>query len=106
MHVLIPHELHDYIVTRIARQVFAHSERRTDAARADNGHMTGKELDPQRARAARDVVRQHPAMVGLLVGAPAIAAVALVWWLLGPGTAIVLLIAAVLVGGWSILRKR
>ena len=24
--------------------------------------MPGKEIDPQRARAARDVVRQHPAM--------------------------------------------
>jgi hypothetical protein len=68
--------------------------------------MTGKELDPQRARAARDVVRQHPAMVALVVGTPAIAAVALVWWLLGPGVAIVALIVAVLVGGWSILRKR
>jgi hypothetical protein len=68
--------------------------------------MTGKELDPQRGRAVRDVVRQHPAMVGLLVVAPAIAAVALVWWLLGPGTAIVMLIAATVAGGWSILRKR
>jgi hypothetical protein len=68
--------------------------------------MTGKELDPQRARAARDVVRQHPAMVALVVGVPSIAVVALVWWLLGPGIAIVALIVAVLAGGWSILRKR
>lgn len=70
------------------------------------GGMAGKELDPDRARAARDVVRQHPAMVALLVGAPTIAVVAVVWWLLGPGVAIVLLIAAVLAGGWSIVRKR
>ncbi|TDO09165.1 hypothetical protein EV580_5199 [Mycobacterium sp. BK086] len=70
------------------------------------GRMAGKELDPDRARAARDVARQHPAMLALLVGAPTVAAVALVWWLLGPGAAIVLLIVAVLAGGWSVVRKR
>ncbi|MCX2930834.1 hypothetical protein ORI20_11130 [Mycobacterium sp. CVI_P3] len=68
--------------------------------------MAGNELDPQRARAARDVVRQHPAMVALLLGAPALVAVAVVWWLAGPGLAIVMLIAAVLGGGWWMLRKR
>jgi hypothetical protein len=68
--------------------------------------MTGKELDPQRARAARDVARQHPAMVALVLGAPTIAVTALVWWLFGPGIAIVALIVAVLGGGWLILRQR
>jgi len=67
--------------------------------------MAGKELDPQRARAARDVVRQHPAMV-LLVASPAIVAAGLVWWLAGAGWAIVLLIAAAVIGGMAVLRKR
>jgi hypothetical protein len=68
--------------------------------------MTGKELDPDRARAARDVARMHPAMVALVLGVPTAAAVALVWWLLGPGTAVLMVLAAVLFGGWSMLRKR
>ncbi|SBS75142.1 conserved hypothetical protein [uncultured Mycobacterium sp.] len=34
------------------------------------------------------------------------AAVALVWWLLGPGTAVLLLLAAVLFSGWSMVRTR
>jgi hypothetical protein len=51
--------------------------------------MAGKELDPQRARAARDVVRQHPTMV-LFVASPVIVAAGLVWWLAGAGWAIVL----------------
>lgn len=68
--------------------------------------MTGDELDPDRARAARDVVRMHPAMVALVLGVPTVAAVALVWWLRGPGTAVLMILAAVLFGGWSMLRKR
>ncbi len=67
--------------------------------------MAGKELDPQRARAARDVVRQHPAMV-LFLASPVIVATGLVWWLVGPGWAIVLLIAATVMGGMAVLRKR
>jgi len=67
--------------------------------------MAGKELDPQRARAARDVVRQHPLMA-LLVASPAIAVAALVWWLAGAGWAIVLLIAAAAIGWLAVLRKR
>ena len=64
-----------------------------------------KELDPQRARAARDVVRQHPAM-SLAVVSPVLVATGLVWWLVSPGWAIVLLIAAAVVGGSKVLRKR
>ena len=70
------------------------------------GGMTGDELDRDRARAARDVARMHPAMVALVLGVPTVAAVALVWWLLGPGTAVLMLLAAVVFGGWSIVRKR
>lgn len=68
--------------------------------------MTGKELDPDRARAARDVARMHPTMVALVLGVPTAAAVALVWWLVGPGTAVLMVLAAVLFGGWTMLRKR
>lgn len=67
--------------------------------------MAGKEIDPQRARAARDVVRQHPAMV-LVAVSPVLIAAALVWWLVSPGWAMVLLVAALVAGGWSVLRKR
>lgn len=66
--------------------------------------MPGKELDPMRARAARDVIRQHPAMA-LLVASPAIIAAGLVWWLVGAGWAIILLIAAAVAGGMAVLRK-
>ena len=68
--------------------------------------MAGDELDPDRARAARDVARMHPAMVALVLGVPTVAAVALVWWLLGPGTAVLMVLAAVVFGGWSMVRKR
>ncbi|NTY60017.1 PEP-CTERM sorting domain-containing protein [Mycolicibacterium sphagni] len=68
--------------------------------------MTGDELDPDRVRAARDVARMHPALVAVVLGVPTVAAVGLVWWLLGPGTAVLMLLAAVLFGGWSMVRKR
>lgn len=64
----------------------------------------GKELDPQRARAARDVVRQHPAM-SLVVVSPVLIAAGLVWWLVSPGVAIILLIAAGVIGGVKLLGK-
>jgi len=67
--------------------------------------MAGKELDPQRARAARDVVRQHPVM-SLVAVSPALIAVGLVWWFVSPTLAVVLLIAAVVAGGMVVLRKR
>ena len=66
--------------------------------------MAGKELDPDRARAARDVVRQHPAMV-LFAVSPVLIAAGLVWWLVGPGWAMVLLVAALFAGGMAVLRK-
>ena len=71
----------------------------------DNGPMAGKEIDPQRAQAARDVVRQHPGMV-LAAVSPVLIAAGLVWWLVSPGWAIVLLVAALVAGGWSVVRKR
>lgn len=67
--------------------------------------MAGKELDPQRARAARDVVRQHPSMV-LFAVSPVLIAAGLTWWLAGPGWAILMLIGVAVVGGMAVLRKR
>lgn len=67
--------------------------------------MAGKELDPQRAKAARDVMRQHPGMV-LFALSPVLIATGLVWWLVSPGWAIVLLVAALVAGGMAVLRKR
>ena len=64
-----------------------------------------KELDAQRARAARDVVRQHPAM-SLVVVSPALIAAGLVWWLASPGWALILLLAAGVIGGMKVLGKR
>jgi hypothetical protein len=71
----------------------------------DNGPMAGKEIDPQRAKAARDVMRQHPTMV-LFAASPVLLAAGVVWWLAGPGWAIVLLVAALVAGGMAVLRKR
>jgi hypothetical protein len=67
--------------------------------------MAGKELDPQRARAARDVVRQHPAM-SLIALSPMFIGTGLVWWLAGPWWAILSLIVATVVGGRAVLSKR
>ena len=67
--------------------------------------MAGKELDPDRARAARDVVRQHPAMA-LFAVSPVLIAAGLVWWLVSPGWAMVLLVAALVAGGVAVLRQR
>lgn len=67
--------------------------------------MAGNELDPQRARAARDIVRQHPAMA-LFAVSPVLVAAGVVWWLAGAGWAIVLLVIALVAGGMAVLRKR
>ena len=67
--------------------------------------MAGNELDPQRARAARDVVRQHPAMV-LMAVSPVLIGAGLVWWLVNTFLAILLLIGATVIGGRAVLRKR
>jgi hypothetical protein len=63
-----------------------------------------KEIDRARAQGALAVLKQHPGMV-LFVASPAIIAVALVWWLVSP-TLAVLLLLGLLVGGWAFLQKR
>lgn len=42
----------------------------------------------------------------LFLASPAIIAVAVVWWLAGPGWAGLLVVALVLAGGVAVLRKR
>lgn len=68
--------------------------------------MAAKDLDPQRARAARDVVRQHPGMA-LFVASPVLIAAGIAWWATGSlFWGVLLLIAAVGIGGWALVRKR
>jgi len=67
--------------------------------------LAGNGLDPQRARAARDVVRQHPAMT-LAAVSPALIAAGLLWWLVGPVWAVLVLLGAVVIGGRAITRRR
>jgi hypothetical protein len=64
-----------------------------------------KEIDRVRAQSALAVIKQHPGMV-LFAVSPAIAAIALVWWLVSPTLAVLLLIGAVVGGGAVVLRKR
>ena len=65
--------------------------------------MAGKELDPQRARAARDVVRQHPAMT-MFALSPVLLAAGALWWFVGAGWAILLLVGTAIVAGAAVLR--
>ncbi len=66
--------------------------------------MAGNELDPQRARAALEVVRQHPAMT-LVAVSPVLIGAGLVWWFVNPALAILLLVVAGTVGAMRVLRK-
>lgn len=65
--------------------------------------MAGKELSP-RAKAARDVVRQHPVM-SLVAVSPALIAAALVWYFVNPALAILLLLGAGFFAASRVLRK-
>lgn len=67
--------------------------------------MAGKELDPQRARAARDVVRQHPAMTVFALS-PLLIGTGVLWWLAGAGWALVLLVGVAVIGGAAVMRRR
>ncbi|HKH51650.1 MAG TPA: hypothetical protein VKA77_07630 [Mycobacterium sp.] len=64
-----------------------------------------KEIDRARAQSALAVIKQHPGMV-LFAVSPVILAVALVWWLVSPALAVLLLIGAVVGGGAVLLMKR
>jgi hypothetical protein len=66
--------------------------------------VAGNELDPQRARAALEVVRQHPAMT-LVAVSPVLIGAGLVWWFVNPALAILLLVVAGTVGAMRVLRK-
>ena len=64
-----------------------------------------KEIDRVRAQSALAVIKQHPGMV-LFAVSPAILVVALVWWLVSPALAVLLMIGAVVGGGAVLLMKR
>ncbi|MDQ2637504.1 MAG: hypothetical protein M3Y83_11575 [Actinomycetota bacterium] len=64
-----------------------------------------KEIDPIRGRSALAVIKQHPVMV-LFAVSPVIVALGLVWWLVSPTLAVLLLIGAVAGGAAVLLRKR
>ena len=67
--------------------------------------MTGKEIDPIRAKSALEVIRQHPALV-LFAVSPALAVLGVIWWLAGAGwaifTAVVLLLGS---AAFIVLRR-
>ena len=65
-----------------------------------------KEIDRVRAQGALAVIKQHPGMVLFAVSPVIIALVALVWWLVSPALAVLLLIGAVVGGGAVLLMKR
>lgn len=79
----------------------------TDAESVAGWHSwdMAKEIDRVRAQSALAVIKQHPGMV-LFVASPALIAVALAWWLVSPTLAVLLLIGAVVGGGFVLLRKR
>ena len=64
-----------------------------------------KEIDRVRAQSAVAVFKQHPGMV-LFALSPVIVVLGVVWWLMGPAWAGLLLVALVLVGGAALLLKR
>jgi hypothetical protein len=64
-----------------------------------------KEIDPVRARSALAVIKQNPGIV-LFALSPAIIALGLVWWLLSPTLAVLLLIGMVVGGGAFLVMKR
>jgi hypothetical protein len=64
-----------------------------------------KEIDRVRAQGALAVIKQHPGMV-LFAVSPVIIALCLVWWLVSPALAVLLLIGAVVGGGAVLLMKR
>jgi hypothetical protein len=64
-----------------------------------------KEIDRVRAQSALAVIKEHPGMV-LFVASPAIIALGLVWWLVSPALAVLLLIGMVVGGGAALMMKR
>ncbi|ACC39975.1 MULTISPECIES: hypothetical protein [Mycobacterium ulcerans group] len=67
--------------------------------------MAGKEIDRVRATSALAVIKQHPAMV-LFVLSPALALLAVIWWLAGAGWAIAAALVVLVVGVAVVVRKR
>ena len=67
--------------------------------------MAGKEIDRVRATSALAVIKQHPGMV-LFALSPALALLAVIWWLAGVGWAIVAALVLLMAGGALVVVKR
>lgn len=67
--------------------------------------MARKEIDPVRAKSALAVAKEHPGML-LFLASPGLLVIGVVWWLLGPGWAVLLLVALLVAGGAAVLLKR
>ncbi|MGB8406184.1 MAG: hypothetical protein WCE30_19165 [Mycobacterium sp.] len=67
--------------------------------------MARKEIDPIRAKSALAVAKEHPGML-LFLASPGLLVIGVVWWLIGPGWAVVLLVALLVAGGAALLLKR
>ena len=70
-----------------------------------HSYLMAKEIDRVRAQSALAVIKQHPGMV-LFAVSPVLIGVGLVWWLVSPALAVLLLIGAVVGGGAVLLMKR
>jgi hypothetical protein len=79
--------------------------RKPNEANRWHPYAMAKEIDRVRAQSALAVIKQHPGMV-LFVLSPAIIALGLVWWLVSPTLAVLLLIGMVVGGGAVLLIKR
>jgi hypothetical protein len=67
--------------------------------------MARKEIDPIRAKSALAVAKEHPGML-LFLASPGLLVIGIVWWLIGPGWAVFLLVALLVAGGAALLLKR
>ena len=67
--------------------------------------MTGKEIDPIRAKSALEVIRQHPVLV-LFAVSPALAVLGVIWWLAGAGWAISAAVVLLLASAALIVLRR
>lgn len=76
-----------------------------DASRPDitgDDHMA---IDPNKSKAIRQVVQEHPGMT-LAAVSPGVVVFALVWWLTSPWFAILLGIVAVAGGVYILTRQK
>lgn len=67
--------------------------------------MAGKEVDRVRTKSAVEVIRQHPALV-LFALSPVLVPLGVIWWLAGPGWAILATVVLVIAGAAVVVVKK